>query len=63
MKRLFFGLVTLLLLISFTGCAKVYNYTVSSDNILALKNFSQNSEGVKIGKFTDSNKNDVTAFC
>jgi hypothetical protein len=63
MKILFFGLVTLLLLISFTGCAKVYNYTVSSDNILALKNFSKNSEGVKIGKFTDSNKNEVTVIC
>ncbi|WP_069471809.1 hypothetical protein [Candidatus Marithrix sp. Canyon 246] len=64
MKKLFFGLVTLLLLISFSGCAnKVHNYAISSDNMLALKTFSNSSEGIKIVKFTDSNKNEATLMC
>lgn len=64
MNKLFFGLVTLLLLISFSGCAnKVHNYAISPDNMLALKKFSKSSEGVKIGKFTDSNKNEASVMC
>jgi len=64
MKRIFLGLVTLFMLLSFSGCAnKVHVYSTSRDNMLALKVLSKSSKGVNIGEFTDSNRSEATLMC
>lgn len=55
--------LTLLVLgtILVTGCAnKVATYSVSTDNIMSLKNLSK---GINLGDFTDSNRNESKVMC
>jgi outer membrane protein OmpA-like peptidoglycan-associated protein len=64
MRKLFLAITILLLALNFSGCAnKVHTYAPSPDNMIALKNYSNSNEGVNIGEFSDSNRNESKVMC
>ena len=64
MRKIFLVLTILLLALNFSGCAnKVHNYTISSDNMIALKSYSKSNKGVNIGEFTDSDRKESRVMC
>jgi outer membrane protein OmpA-like peptidoglycan-associated protein len=65
MRKLFLAITILLLALNFSGCAnnKVHTYALSFKNIIALKNYSKSNEGVNIGEFSDSNRNESKVMC
>ena len=48
-----------------TGCASftVSNYGVSTDNVLALKKFSEKGQKISVGEFTAAKPGEKTIFC
>jgi len=57
-------LASTLLLITLSGCAnKVATYSVSTENILTLKELSTEGKGINLGEFTDSNNGESKVMC
>jgi len=64
MKKIFHGVLALVAVMAFSGCAnKVHDYSVSTDNLVALKSLSKNTKSVNIGNFTDSGRNERSTMC
>ena len=64
MRKLFLAITILLLALHFSGCAnKVHIYSPSTDNLITFKNFSKSHEGVNIGEFGDSGRNESKVMC
>lgn len=64
MKKLFHGIVGLVAIMALSGCAnKVHDYSVSTENLIALKSISKTSKKVNIGKFTDSGREERSVMC
>lgn len=61
-KKILIGSVVAMMLLS--GCAnKVHDYSVSTENMVVLKNIAKTTKGVKLGDFTDSNRNQSSVGC
>jgi len=64
MKKIFFTISVLILTVGFSGCAnKVHDYSVSSDNIINLKDLSKSGHQVKVSEFTDSGRDETKVMC
>ncbi len=58
------GIIASLGIVMFSGCAnKVNDYSVSTENLLALKNLSKKARPVNVGEFTDSGKKESAVMC
>jgi hypothetical protein len=58
------GLVGAFLTIGFSGCAnKVHDYSISSDNIMSLRETSKEKIKINVGEFTDSKNGETTLMC
>ncbi|AXH10654.1 hypothetical protein CP960_06610 [Malaciobacter halophilus] len=63
MKKFRIIIVGLLGVLLFSGCAnKVYDYSMSTDNILNLKSIAKDGKTINLGEFTDKN-NESTLMC
>ncbi|AXX93340.1 hypothetical protein CPU12_07815 [Malaciobacter molluscorum LMG 25693] len=63
MKKSVIILTSLLVVFLFSGCAnKVYDYSISTDNILTLKSFAKDGQTINLGDFVDNN-NESTLMC
>ena len=64
MKKIFHGVLGFIAIIVLSGCAnKVHDYSVSTDNLMALKSLSKSTKDVNLGKFTDSGRNESSTMC
>ncbi len=64
MKKVVLILLAAVLSVLFTGCAnKVPEYASSTNNIVLLKNFTKNSNGIDVVNFTDSGRNESKVMC
>jgi len=64
MKKVFQGILALGAVMALSGCAnKVHDYSVSTENLLALKSVAKNVKSVNIGDFTDSGRNERSTMC
>jgi len=64
MKKVFGIVLGLVAVMALSGCAnKVHDYSVSTDNLIALKSISKKVKSVNIGNFTDSERNERSTMC
>jgi len=64
MKKIFHGVLVLVAVMALSGCAnKVHDYSVSTENLIALKSVAKNAKSVNIGEFTDSGREERSTMC
>ncbi|WP_295420135.1 hypothetical protein [Sulfurovum sp.] len=64
MKKIFHGILALVAIMALSGCAnKVHDYSVSTNNLLALKTISGTANKVNLGEFTDSGRGERSTMC
>ncbi len=64
MKKIFHGVLVMVAVMALSGCAnKVHDYSVSTNNLLALKSISKTANKVNLGEFTDSGRGERSTMC
>lgn len=64
MKKIYYTGLVIFAMFIFSGCAnKVHDYSISTENLIALKQIAQKGNTVKLGKFTDSGKDERSVMC
>lgn len=64
MKKVFQGALVFVAVMALSGCAnKVHDYSVSTENLIALKSVAKSTKNVNIGEFTDSGREERSTMC